>query len=98
MVSVIFFHDSNWKVKGYRVAFSEPRNTSLENQVHGLLLGTKLALQEAKAYHCKCDDDDLYEVIVMRSNKNTVAVLKPLELALRQLVVTHSNELDVKHF
>lgn len=98
MIDVVFFHDANWKIKGYRVAFSPPYDSVIDNQVHGLLLGTKLALQELKAYHCKTDSDDLHEIVVTRANKAVVATLKPLELAMKQLEMTFPKEITVRQF
>lgn len=98
MIDIIFFHDRNWKIKGFRVVFGEFCDNDVANQIHGLLLGTKLALQELKAYHCKSDDDDVYEIEVTRQNKNTAAVLQPLIHALRYLVMAFPHDVAVKHF
>lgn len=103
MINVVFFHDSNWRIRGYKVEFGDTdlhkadRVTVVAN-VLGLLVGTKLALKELKAYHCKNDSDELYEVTLLRVNKNTAAVLKPLELGVKQFATTFPHIIKVKQF
>lgn len=99
MVTVFFFHDHNWKIKGYRVQFDNRRYPSrLESKIIGLLAGTRLALSEAKAYLCKADDEGAYEVVVTRANKNVTAILKPLELAIKEMATEYPDEIEVRQF
>ena len=101
MIRVIFFHDNNWKIKGYKVEWDKESRTGFRtqfDQLYGLLLGTQLALMEHKAFHLKTDDENVYEVVVLRQNKNTVAALKPLELGVKHLAVTDRDAVEVLQF
>ena len=101
MIRVIFFHDNNWKIKGYKVEIKPEAYTALSTQVKylkGLLIGTRLALEEIKAYHCKVENDEAYEVVVMRQNKQAAAILKPLELGVKYLAEADRNFVEVLQF
>lgn len=103
MINVVFFHDPNWKIRRYTVEFAKdvPDWTTgkvVESNLLGLLLGTKFALMELKAYRQITDDDYLYDVELLRINKNTEAVLKPLVLAAKEFVKTFPEHISVKEF
>lgn len=97
-IEVTFFHDSNWKIRGYQVNFNGVYAPSLVGEVQGLLLGTRLALQELKAYSEKIIDVDVYEINVLRVNKNTMAILKPLELGIKELESKCPDFISVRQF
>ena len=108
MIRIVFFHDNNWKIKGYKVEVKPEAYTAYRTQLNylkGLLLGTRLALEEIKAYHCKTDNAydpdacvEVYEVVVARQNKQAAAILKPLELGVKFLAEADRNIIEVLQF
>ena len=101
MIRVIFFHDNNWKIKGYKVEWGENARTAYRtpyDRITGLLIGTQLALMELKAFHVKTDNENVYEVVVLRQNKNTSAVLKPLEYGVKNIASNWQDCVEVMQF
>lgn len=101
MIRVIFFHDNNWKIKGYKVEWGEDARTAHRipyDRIIGLLIGTQLALMELKAFHLKTDSEDVYEVVVTRQNKLAAAALKPLELGVKHLAFVDRDAVEVLQF
>ena len=100
MIRIVFFHDQNWKIKGYKVEYDDEAYRDHQIAMHyinGLLTGTRLALEELKAFHCKQDSEYCYEVVVTRQNKQAVAALRPLELGVKHLAC-ESGSIEVLQF
>jgi hypothetical protein len=101
MIRIVFFHDQNWKIKGYKVEYGEgayKKYPIAVNYINGLLTGTRLALEELKAFHLKSDTKDVYEVVVTRQNKLAAAALKPLELGVKCIAVEDRDAVEVLQF
>lgn len=101
MIRIVFFHDQNWKIKGYKVEYGEgayKKYPIAVNYINGLLTGTRLALEELKAFHLKTDTEDVYEVVVTRQNKYAAAALKPLELGVKYLALAEGKAVEVLQF
>lgn len=101
MIRIVFFHDQNWKIKGYKVEWGKEARTAFRTQfdrVCGLLDGTQYALMELKAFHLKTDTEDVYEVVVTRQNKYAAAALKPLEFGVKHLASVDRDAVEVLQF
>lgn len=101
MIRIVFFHDQNWKIKGYKVEWGKEARTAFRTQydrIYGLLIGTQCALMELKAFHLKNDTKDVYEVVVLRQNKYAAATLKALELGVKYMASEDRDAIEVLQF